>query len=564
MRTCLINSINLGDWYQVGREEAIKYMPIGLASLAAVMENTGLDTNIIDFNYDIHDGALIVDGDFFAETARRILEKSPDIVGFSTMCNSFHLTLAIAKEVKRKSPQTPIILGGPQASIVAEKTLAVFPFVDMVLRGEAEYTLPPLVEAIRKGGDFADIPGLTYRNNGDILRNTDPPIIENLDELPIPAYHLFPFEISAVATIDAGRGCPFRCNFCSTSKYWRRRPRLKSVERIIEEMTILHTKYDVKHFSLLHDMLTVNKDWINALCEQIKTVGDDVKWSCSARPDCVDPDMLKTMADSGCDGIFYGIETGSPRMQRKSGKMLDLNNVIPNIEAGLDLGISSTVSFIAGFPEEREADIRQTLDMMSKLTSYKNVLLQLHLLAPVKETRYYDEFCDSLRFDGHFSDFVGPGLNVMDTDWFEKYPDLFSTFYYFDNEELPRSLIMNLDKFANTLCSVLREPLRTLIEQGVDIWEIYVNWKRWCAEPSVNLGSNTPFDQFIMGIYDYLCYLADSGEIEFSPEQARDEILKFFFNHYHRVRVLRKEFPAVEGNMVNEKQQGAPLSHSQI
>ncbi len=563
MRTCLVNSINLGDWYQVGRENAIKYMPMGLASLAATMEDNGLTASIIDFNYDIHDGNLLIDDRFFVNAANLILEDSPGIVGFTTMCNSFHLTLAIAKEIKLRSPQTPIILGGPQASIVDEKTLAVFPFVDMILRGEAENTLPYLIETIIESGSLADIPGLTYRSNGCIERNPNPPIIENLDELPIPAYHLFPFEISAVATIDAGRGCPFSCNFCSTSKFWRRRSRLKSVNRIIEEAALLYKEYRVKHFSLLHDMLTVNRDWIYDLCSKIKTIGEDVSWSCSARPDCVNTEMLKTMADSGCDGIFYGVETGSPRMQKKSGKMLDLSKVIPNIRSGLDLGISPIVSFITGFPKERENDVRLTLDMMSELTSDDRVRLQLHLLAPVKETRYYDDFRDTMRFDGCFSDFVGPGLNTNDTEWIEEYPDLFSTFYYFENDELPRSRIMDLDKFANTLCSVLRKPLRAFADQDIGIWDIYLKWQEWIKTPDATVDRNAPFDVFIMGLYDCLCNLADTGEFIFDREQARDEILKFFFNHYHRVQVLRKEFPAVNKDDANEPK-GVKLSHSQV
>jgi len=563
MHTCLINGLNLGDWYQIGRDEANKYMPVGLASLGAVLENSGFEASIIDFNYDIEDGALKTGDNLFADATDMIIEKNPDIVGFTSMCNSYYRTLSIAKELKRKSPDTPIILGGPQASIVDEETLSEFPFIDLILRGEAERTLPLLVRALQDGTDITEISGLSYRDNGNVIRNPDPPLIENLDELPIPAYHLFPFDIESAAILDAGRGCPFNCNFCCTSKYWHRSPRLKSIDRIIEEMTLLNSEYNVTHFSLLHDMLTVNREWINGLCERINGLEPDINWACSARPDCVDPQLLKTMADSGCDGIYFGVETGSPRMQTKTGKKLDLTQVVPNIETGLEAGIRTVVSFITGFPEETVEDVRQTLDLALKISSHNDAIIQLHILAPVKNTVYFDRYYDSLRFDGNFSDFVATGPNCPDSDWLIKHPDLFSTYYYFENDALPRNLMIDIDKFTNVICGVMSRSLQPQTGQGFDIWGLYLKWKQRHDQPSHKTAEDTPFDLFVIELYDYLCHLEENSIIEFNTEQARDDILQLYFNHYHRIRVMPKEFPDAADTTTNNSEEGVTLSHSQ-
>ncbi|MCP4230601.1 MAG: radical SAM protein [bacterium] len=552
MRVSLISSLNLGDWYQTGNDSALTNIPLGIASLAAVLEKTGTEVTIVDLNYEVERETLRIDDDFYNEAARLIIKGDPDIVGFSTMCNSYHLTLAIANAVKKAAPKKPIIFGGPQASIVDEETLNAFPSVDMILRGEAERTLPELIKALENGGKLSDIPGLTFRSDGTVVRNEAVAPLADLNDLPIPAYHLLPYDIKSVANIDAGRGCPFTCNFCSTSGYWRRQTRLKPVERVIAEMEMLTREYDIDHFSLVHDMLTANKKWINDFCHSLKSNDMDVTWSCSARPDCVDKQMLEIMAEAGCQGIYFGIETGSPRMQKKTGKMLDLSHVVPNIEAASKTGMKTIASFITGFPEENEDDLLQTLNLIQELASHKGIILQLHLLAPVKETVYYSEYCDELRFDGFFSDFVGPGLNANDANWFKEFPDMFTSFYYYDNTALSRDTLINFDKYTTVFCSVFRENLYEISKGDLNLWDLYGLWTEWNAISSPETDNrSTPFDQFIMRFYDYLHDLGQKDLIAFDSGQTRDRILEFFFNHYHEVPVFQKDFPAVTNTEKN-------------
>src|SRR5262249_40894748 len=126
-------------------------------------------------------------GDYFAG-------REFDFFGFSTVCSSYPLTLRIAAEVKRAHPNSVIVLGGPQASVVDVSNMRGFPWIDLVVRGEAEQTLPELVDALAGDRSLAALPGITFRRNGagEIARNPNAPLVADLDALPFPAFHLFP------------------------------------------------------------------------------------------------------------------------------------------------------------------------------------------------------------------------------------------------------------------------------------------------------------------------------------------------------------------------------------
>src|SRR5205823_1037640 len=147
--------------------------------------------------------------------------------------------LRIAAEVKRVRPKSLVVLGGPQASVVDVATMRAYPWIDLVVRGEAEQTLPDLVDALAADSSLAAIPGITFRRNGDgeIVRNPAASLVADLDALPFPAFHLFPdVRFCRHFPLELGRGCPFSCTFCSTNDFFRRSFRLKSPAQMIADM----------------------------------------------------------------------------------------------------------------------------------------------------------------------------------------------------------------------------------------------------------------------------------------------------------------------------------------
>ena len=322
---------------------------LGILSLAAALELRGDNPEIVDLNrtyFHLADSAGIARLDDFAEFAGAVIAaKDAEVFGFTSICSSYPLTIRIAKGVKAIRPHCTTLFGGPQASVVDLQTLSAFPFVDFILRGEAEESLPWLLDELAGQGRMDRVPGLTYRAKGQPRRNPNAPVIRNLDALAAPAYHLTgELEGAHRAALEMGRGCPFACTFCSTNDFFRRNFRLRSPERILCDMQGLATAYGISDFDLIHDMFTVDRRRVVAFCEAMIGSGEKFTWSCSARTDCVDEPLLELMARAGCHGLFFGIETGSVRMQAIIDKHLDPRRAREIIDTAERLGIGTTVS----------------------------------------------------------------------------------------------------------------------------------------------------------------------------------------------------------------------------
>src|SRR5205814_1110404 len=153
--------------------------------------------------------------------------------------------------------------------------------------------------------------------------------------------------------------------------------RVKSPQRVLEDMRSIAARYGFRGFNLVHDMFTVDRRKVAAFCETLIEANEGFKWSCSARTDCVDEELLELMARAGCDGIFFGVETGSKRMQRIIDKDLDPLQARSAVEIAERLGIRTTVSTIVGFPEETEADLRETINVFMHAMRHANTLPQI-------------------------------------------------------------------------------------------------------------------------------------------------------------------------------------------
>src|SRR5712671_162865 len=243
MKVCLISAptANQFDGRAVGEMEAARIMgelaPVGILSLAAVLEAKGLQPEVVDLNrvyYSWLQDSNRDKADFCSFAGDYFAARDFDLFGFSTVCSSYPLTLRIAAEVKRVYPKSTVVLGGPQASVVDVSTLRAYSSIDLVVRGEAEQTLPALVDALGGDGALDAVPGITFRQRNDIVRSPEAPLVADLDALPFPAFHLFPdVRHCRHFPLELGRGCPFACTFCSTNDFFRRKFRLKTPEHMI-------------------------------------------------------------------------------------------------------------------------------------------------------------------------------------------------------------------------------------------------------------------------------------------------------------------------------------------
>ena len=398
---------------------------LGPMLLSTILRQNGVNTEILSF-------ARIGDPkkyeDFFEKAVSAITEKNPRILSFYTRCDCYHIMLKIARRVK-ENIGCHIVFAGPQADITATETLEEIPWVDYICRGEGETTVYPFFSSLLKGEPDLSVAGLVYRTENGITENPRPELIRDLDTLPIPDYSVFPGEIKvdpkACFSIDVGRGCPFGCTYCSTKTFWGRKYRLKSPERIIREVKHFHDLYGVNYFAFEHDMFTMNKGQVMEICRMIKELDYKIYWNCSARADCIDEELIRTMADAGMLWLYLGIETGSPRMQKLVNKNLKLENLLPMIRFITSCGVRVVTSFIYGFPQETEEDISQTLDLMIELMGMKNVQVQSHLCAFLPGTALGEEYRDQLTLAQVQSDQAGDIGFKENFDFITEHPRLF-------------------------------------------------------------------------------------------------------------------------------------------
>jgi len=401
---------------------------LGSLQLATILDQNGISCEIVPF-YQIGELTTLA---AFLDSAMAAIEKHhPKIVSFYTRCDTYHIMLKLAERIKSLWPEVYTVMGGPQADITAEDTIRQIPYVDFICCGEGETTIVPLFSSLLKGQPDTSVAGLVYRENGQVIKNPRPELVKDLDSIPMIDYSFFhyverPHTIERAAfPIDVGRGCPFGCTYCSTKSFWGRKFRLKSPERIVAEIKQIHDTFGVTNFNFNHDMFTMNRKAVIKTCALMKELDFPLRWHCSARLDCIDPELLDIMTDSGMSSIYIGIETGSPRMQKLVNKNLDLTNAVPIMSYLKGHDCKTTASFIYGFPEETEEDLSQTMRLIADLLKLKSVLVQTHLCAFFVGTELSRRYLSEMTKTEQISDATGDYFLAECSDLTDAHPDLF-------------------------------------------------------------------------------------------------------------------------------------------
>ena len=353
---------------EIYRIAGVRAPPLGLAWIAAVLENDGHEVSIID------SPTLSLSVDDFI---RRIKAFKPDLVGFTAITPTIYKAYSAARIVKQIYPDIPVIIGGPHVTFMYEEALSK-PYIDVVICGEGEYTTLELVNKVEKYGFrhdiLKDIRGIAYRYNGKIIVTKARPLIKNLDDLPKPARHLLPIDRYTlldkpikVFHIMASRGCPYGCIYCSTSYFWGRKVRFRNVDLIIDEIRDAVEKYKIRNIVFTDDELTINKKWIFKLCNKIRREKLDISFGAGSRVDRGSLDCLYALKQAGCETVYYGVESGSEYTLRKIGKGITINMIEKAFENTKKLGIETVGSFILGFPWESLRDMTNTIKFSIKL-----------------------------------------------------------------------------------------------------------------------------------------------------------------------------------------------------
>jgi radical SAM superfamily enzyme YgiQ (UPF0313 family) len=425
--------------------------PINLMALAGYIE-PHYPVSITDFVLPYIRNELSLNADGIRAAARQVLAQNTSVLAFTSMCSSYAAALRIAEECKLQDPSRYIVLGGPHASFVAAETLRAFSFVDAVVVGEGEAPFLELLDRLREARPIDDIAGVAFRSDQDIVETNARPVADDLDGLPLPAFHLiedpshyFESGEGRYIEIEVGRGCPFACTFCSTSLFFSRKYRMKSPARVVEEMRWLRKNWDISSFGLIHDNLTSNKKKVREFCEYILALNETFSWRCSSRTDTIDRPLMEMMRAAGCESIFFGVETGSYEMQKIMGKRLKIDRVHETFRNLQAVGIEATASFIIGFPEETREMLEQTLQVALELRLEGIDDVQLHPLSALPGTRVLAEHEARLQFHPQLLSFhdITSVIEITETErkWIEANRRVFSNFYAIPPFHYPLELV---------------------------------------------------------------------------------------------------------------------------
>lgn len=354
--------------------------PLGIAYIAGSLEKAGHEVKILD---------VIAQNLSVAEVREEIRGFGPALTGVTTMTPTLFGALDAAKTAKELGSKT--VLGGPQLSIYPKETVS-YPYVDYGIGGEGEYAMAELAAALEKGTDPRGIKGLIYKEGDEITVNP-PVIVDDLDALRFPAYHLLPMRrydsiisLRPVSTMISTRGCPYRCRFCfkqpSDKKF-----RTRSPKSVVDEMECLVHDYGVKEIMFYDDTMTLKSDHITGICEEILRRELNVAWETPTRIECVNPEMLRLMRKAGCIRLRYGVESGDPEILKLMDKKIGLEQVRSVFKMTKEAGIETFAYFIIGYAHETEATIRKTIDFALEIDPD---LVMFTVATPLPETPLYD------------------------------------------------------------------------------------------------------------------------------------------------------------------------------
>jgi anaerobic magnesium-protoporphyrin IX monomethyl ester cyclase len=294
--------------------------PLGVLELAAYLEkhNRNIDIQVLDCQ---------AEGVDWKGLEKRIETFHPDIIAPSALatCNAYTVVRTL-ETAKRIDPNITTIAGGQHFTAVAQESLEKCPEIDVVVRGEGEQTMSEIVKAVETGKSFSNVEGVSFRHGGKVFHTPDRSLIENLDDLPFPGYHFveehvrkYHFKMMVgpnvgYALVEASRGCPHHCTFCSQWKFWGRRWRAKTPKRIVDEIEYCHREFGSKFMWLADDNLGLTET-TSKLCDEIisRGISDEIVWFIQARCDdiCNNSSILPKLRKSGLLWILTGLESHS-------------------------------------------------------------------------------------------------------------------------------------------------------------------------------------------------------------------------------------------------------------
>ncbi|QNL22332.1 radical SAM protein [Hyphobacterium sp. CCMP332] len=397
--------------------------PFFMAYSAALLEKEGFDARVIDaVPLNLSENELM----------EKIEEFSPDVLVFEPNSAMIDKTLILAKRIKSQIDST-IVFTGSHSTHFAKEILIKNEYVDIIVNGEYEMKLKNLCETLKKGEDVSFVKGIWYRDNFEIQFSGEGEAI-NLSNLPYPARHLMPAWFDNDMSlyndgfcqnkpsfhVHSSRGCPYRCNFCDRIQvlFNNGAQRFREVSDVVDEMEFLINEYGAKEIYFDDDNFTSDYRHVHALCEEINRRGLKIAWSAMSDVMALKEDTLNKMAEAGCIGIKFGLDSADARVLKETNKPLKLENLEKIVNRARKLGIKTHMSVVLGLKGETRLSLQKTFDYSCKVDIDS---IQFSLATPIPGTSFYMELEQKgdLQFSS-WEEFDGANSTVIRYDDFDK------------------------------------------------------------------------------------------------------------------------------------------------
>lgn len=361
--------------------------PLGIAYMAGVLQENNIDVEILDASAEDMD---------FKDVEKELLKRKPDLVALTALTPTIGRALETAQVVKETLPDSIVVMGGYHPTFNFIETLED-ENVDIVIRGEGEYIMLNLVQALENQSSLHDVKGIVFedKNSKEIVVNPEAPLIQDLDELPFPALNLLPMKKyrlldmnTHMTTMITTRGCPMQCSFCSSAAMHGKKIRERSVENIVDEIEYLNTNYDIDTIAFMDDTFTLKKRKVMAICDEILKRNIEIMWGCTSRVDTLDEKLLKKMKEAGCITIFIGVESADQQQLDNMCKNTTIAKIENAFKIAHKLKIRTIASVALGMPGDTKEIMNKTVKFVHKLKPNYAIY---SLATPYPGTRFYKE-----------------------------------------------------------------------------------------------------------------------------------------------------------------------------
>ena len=375
-------------------------LPRGLLELASFLEVNGVPTSVLLLAHEL-DGSVRTGGrngpidERETELVLRdaIRRANPAVVGVSNQHTvNYPDCLAILEICKRIDGNIVTVIGGHHVTF-QDVECAASPFVDVVVRGEGEWTLLELISTVEQGKDLAALQGITFEREGKVIRTPDRPL-GDLRELPPVDYGLLPSAFLQRAAIYGAlsRGCSFDCAFCAESSFWRTR-RVHPVQRLIDEMVTLQQAYGRSMDAIEGSMIAIGSKQSLELCSELVRNKIDLSpgFYIYSRVDTITDEGLEALKSAGIYNIWIGIETASAQVLRMMKKRIGYDQTVEACRRLRDNGINAGSLWVIGHPGDNPQEAAHSLSELKRLYAQQLIKwAQAALFIPYPGTPFFD------------------------------------------------------------------------------------------------------------------------------------------------------------------------------